>query len=139
MPLEPALARTGPAARVGEVLPRESPTCGSDIPLIVLHPSLGRSGRSSRPSAHRSILRRPLPRAARGRCLGVRVRCGNVYDPKNVGHQAHGARKLHAISTSTTIAIGALMGSQVANVSPGLGDHGQAGHPRPRRLDRLPT
>jgi len=34
-------------ARVGEEFPLECPACGGDIRLIALHPSRGRSGRSS--------------------------------------------------------------------------------------------
>jgi hypothetical protein len=52
-------------ARVGEEFPLECPACGGDIRLIALHPSRGRSGRSSPTWANRSNRRRCRPRAAR--------------------------------------------------------------------------
>jgi hypothetical protein len=52
-------------ARVGEEFPLECPGCGGDIRLIALHPSRGRSGRSSRIWANRSSLRQSLPPVAR--------------------------------------------------------------------------
>ena len=56
-------------ARVGEEFPLECPGCGGDIRLIALHPSRGRSGRSSRISANRSNLR-PSRRPAGHRPTG---------------------------------------------------------------------
>ncbi|NBV46494.1 MAG: hypothetical protein EBR86_12870 [Planctomycetia bacterium] len=52
-------------ARVGEEFPLQCPACGGDIRLISLHPSRGRSGRSSRTWANRSNGRQCHPPAAR--------------------------------------------------------------------------
>jgi len=62
-------ALQGLMARVGEEFPLECPGCGGDIRLIALHPSRGRSGRSSRIWANRSSRRpsrRPVARPPTG-------------------------------------------------------------------------
>jgi len=52
-------------APAGEEFPVACPGCGGDIRLIALHPSRGRSGRSSSTSANRSHRRPSLPPVAR--------------------------------------------------------------------------